>query len=228
MQLKILLITEIKFFLRNARTRKLFLGFLACLFYGCIFFYLNNIDLEIVKYLMIMTMVAVLPLTYSLLFYSWQLYFLPTYFLSPINWLAYFGARVLLIIFMTLISSIVPLIYFWNTSYLPFVLAFCFYLLPTIPLAALLKGTAGARKIDPNKAGMFANFTGVTIYNYLSEFFLLGVPLVVYGLQIYYSGSAWINIYFMVVGIIALLFLPIKLLQLSRSKNWQYKLNLIN
>jgi hypothetical protein len=177
---------------------------------------------------MIMAMIAVLPLTYSLMFYSWQLYFMPTYFLSPINWLAYFGARVLLIIVMTLISSIVPLIYFWNTSYLPIVLTFCFYLIPSLPLAALLKGTAGARKIDPNKAGIFANFTGVSIYNYFSEFFLFGVPLVVYSFQIYYEGSAWINTYFLVVGIIALIILPIKLLQLSRSKNWQYKLNLIN
>lgn len=228
MQLKILLITEIRFFLRNARTRKLVLGFLVCLTYSWIFFYLNNIDLEIVKYLLIMTVVGVLPLTYSLLFYSWQLYFLPTYFLSPINWLAYFGARVLVIIIMTLISSIAPLIYFWNTSYLPFVVSVCFYLIPSLPLAALLKGTYGARRIDPNQTGMFSNFTGVTIYNYLAEFFLFGVPLGVYSLQIYYSGSAWINIYLIAVGIIALIILPIKLLQLSRSKNWQYNLNLIN
>lgn len=228
MQVDIFLLIEIKFFLRNARTRKLLNGLICAAVFWISMISLSGLNSTLEKYLMIMTLISLTPFYFSQLFFSWQLRFLPNYFVLPVNILGYLIARILVIMILTLAGSIMPLVYFWNTPDIAYVAATFFYMAVTIPLIMLLKGGAGARKMDPNKTGVFSNFTGITRYHFLSELVLFGLPLLMYGLELIYSAAGWMLVYLLAVGFIALCLLPFRLLYMARKLTWKYKLMLIN
>ncbi len=227
MQFRLFFETELRFLFRNATTRNLMYAYVALLFNAALSNYFNEYS-SAEKFIFLFLLIGCMPGYYAHHFFSWQLSFLPAYFVVPVNWKAYLSARILVIRLFIVACSIIPISIWCSLEEWLTILSMLFYLLSIIPLSTFIKGTRKVTKTDPNKTALFRTYLSYNKYMMLVDLVVFGIPILMYVLQINYNGNNWIHFYMILAGILSFCLLPFKLKSITRSRNWIYSLNMVN
>jgi len=219
-QVQWFLMMEYRFIIRSARPRKVFILTLLSPLFWFNFSIIGEFEEGPLFFLEAFTILCIGAFAYAQYFFSWQASFMISLASLPVNWTAYFVARIIPIFLITIYSAIPACLFFLNTANLPAIFAISFYLLGSVPACVLLQNARGTVCFDENKKGFFSNWIGKTVHQYIMEGILFGIPALVFGIALLVNKVSFLSWYLYLVGMVSLMSLPFLVRRRCRDKIW--------